>query len=146
MSLRDLYDTSDALGLAAAVDRGDVTPSELLDEALRRVEALNPRLNAVTMLNEAAARRAISAGLPEGPFQGVPFLLKDLGAEAVDYPSNNGSKLLAGTRYDRDSAIFARLRAAGLVTFGRTTSPEGGIGPATESAVYGGPTRNPWAL
>lgn len=146
MTIRDLYDTSDALGLAAAVDRGDVTPTELLDEALRRVEALNPRLNAVTMLNEAAARRAISAGLPEGAFRGVPFLLKDLGAEAVDYPSNNGSRLLAGTRYDRDSAIFARLQAAGLVTFGRTTAPEGGIGPATEAAVYGGPTRNPWAL
>jgi amidase/6-aminohexanoate-cyclic-dimer hydrolase len=76
----------------------------------------------------------------------VPFLLKDLGAEAVDFPSNNGSRLTAGTVYARDSAIFERIRAAGLVTFGRTTSPEGGIGPATEAAVYGGPTRNPWRL
>ena len=78
--------------------------------------------------------------------KGVPFLLKDLGAEAVDFPSNNGSRLFANTRYAMDSAIYSRLKAAGLVTFGRTTSPEGGVGPVTEAAVYGGPTRNPWNL
>src|SRR5690606_39470875 len=88
----------------------------------------------------------ISDGLPDGPLKGVPFLLKDLGAEAVDFPSNNGSKLFEGTVYGQDSALYARLKAAGLVTFGRTTSPEGGIGPVTEAAVYGGPTRNPWNL
>ncbi len=95
---------------------------------------------------EETARRSIARGLPHGPFRGVPFLLKDLGCEAVDFPSHNGSRLLADTRYPRDSAIFERIRATGVVTFGRTTSPEGGIGPATESAVYGGPTRNPWNL
>src|SRR5690606_10465582 len=73
-------------------------------------------------------------------------LLKDLGAEAVDFPTNNGSKLFENKRYARDSAIYERLKAAGLVTFGRTTSPEGGVGVATEAAVYGGPTRNPWNL
>jgi amidase/6-aminohexanoate-cyclic-dimer hydrolase len=92
------------------------------------------------------ARRHIAEGLPAGPFRGVPFLLKDLGAEARDFPSHNGSRLLRNTRYARDSAIYERLRATGLVTFGRTTAPEGGIGPATEAAVYGGPTRNPWDL
>jgi amidase/6-aminohexanoate-cyclic-dimer hydrolase len=76
----------------------------------------------------------------------VPFLLKDLGCEAVAYPSHNGSRLLRDTTYGRDSAIFERIRATGVVTFGRTTSPEGGIGAATEAAVYGGPTRNPWNL
>lgn len=146
MSISDLYDVSDAVALADRVRRGDVSPGELLDEALKRVEALNPSLNAVTMIREEVARRLIAEGVPQGPLAGVPFLLKDLGAEAIDFPSNNGSRLFADTRYAKDSAIYARLKAAGLVTFGRTTSPEGGIGPTTESAVYGGPTRNPWNL
>lgn len=140
------YETCDAVGLADLVARREVSPEELLDEALKRVEALNPKLNAVTMLREGVARRLIADGLPDGPLKGVPFLLKDLGAEAVDFPSNSGSKLFADTRYKQDSSIYARLKAAGLVTFGRTTSPEGGVGPVTEAAVYGGPTRNPWNL
>ncbi|WP_274628134.1 amidase [Arvimicrobium flavum] len=140
------YETCDAVALAESVARGDVTPGELLDEALKRVEALNPAINAVTMLQEGVARRLIADGLPDGPLKGVPFLLKDLGAEAVDFPSNNGSRLFADTRYGLDSSIYARLKSAGLVTFGRTTSPEGGVGPVTEAAVYGGPTRNPWNL
>ena len=140
------FDTLDATGLAALVASGGVTPGELLTEALERVAARNPALNAVVHLNEAAPRAMIAAGLPDAPLRGVPFLLKDLGAEAIDFPSHNGSRLLANTRYSYDSAIYTRLKAAGLVTFGRTTSPEGGIGAATESAVYGGPTRNPWNL
>ena len=146
MTIRDTYEQNDAIGLANLVLRGETTPDELLDEALRRVEALNQELNAVTMLREDVARRLVSEGLPDGPLRGVPFLLKDLGAEAVDFPSNNGSRLFANTHYAKDSAIYARLRAAGLVTVGRTTSPEGGVGPVTEAAVYGGPTRNPWNL
>jgi len=146
VAIGDVYETYDAVGLAELVRRREVTPKELLDEALKRVEALNPKLNAVVMLQEGVARRLIEEGLPEGPLKGVPFLLKDLGAEAVDFPSNNGSRLFADTHYGQDSSIYARLKAAGLVTFGRTTSPEGGIGPTTESAVYGGPTRNPWNL
>lgn len=144
--MNDAFEAFDAVGLADLVSRREVAPSELLDAALERVEALNPALNAVTMLQEGVARRLIAEGLPDGPLTGVPFLLKDLGAEAVDFPSNNGSRLFAGTRYVQDSSIYARLKAAGLVTFGRTTSPEGGIGPVTEAAVYGGPTRNPWDL
>lgn len=140
------YEAWDATGLAALVARGEVSPDELLDTALARTEALNPALNAVVLVQEDAARRAIRAGLPQGPFQGVPFLLKDLGCEAVDYPSHNGSRLFANTRYARDSAIWERIRATGVVAFGRTTAPEGGVGPATEAAVYGGPTRNPWDL
>ncbi len=136
----------DATDVAAAVAAGHVSPSELLDAALAATAALNPDLNAVVLIQEATARRHIAAGLPQGPFRGVPFLLKDLGCEAVDFPSHNGSNLLANTKYVKDSSIFDRIRATGVVTFGRTTAPEGGIGPATESAVYGGPTRNPWGL
>jgi amidase/6-aminohexanoate-cyclic-dimer hydrolase len=140
------YDGADATALAHLVARGEVTPTELLDQALAATERLNPALNAVVLMQEDVARQAIGHGLPRGPFRGVPFLLKDLGAEAVDFPSNSGSRLHAGETVDRDSAIWQRMRATGVVTFGRTTSPEGGIGPATESAVYGGPTRNPWNL
>ena len=136
----------DATALADLVARAEVSPTELLDAALAAVTARNPALNAVVLVQEEAARRAIAAGLPDGPFKGVPFLLKDLGCEAVDFPSHNGSRLFADTRYGQDSAIFDRIRATGVVTFGRTTSPEGGIGAATEAAVYGGPTRNPWNL
>ncbi len=142
--MKDLLETQDATGLALLVAQGQVTPDELLDQALARVDAVNPALNAVVLMQEDVARRAIRAGLPDGPFRGVPFLLKDLGCEAVDFPSHNGSRLLANTRYPRDSAIYERIRATGVVTFGRTTAPEGGVGPATEAAVYGGPTRNPW--
>jgi amidase/6-aminohexanoate-cyclic-dimer hydrolase len=140
------FGCQDATDMAALVARGDVTPGELLDRALEKVAALNPSLNAVVLMQEDVARRSIAQGLPRGPFRGVPFLLKDLGCEAVDFPSHNGSRLLANTRYGRDSAIFQRIRDTGVVTFGRTTSPEGGIGAATEAAVYGGPTRNPWNL
>ena len=138
--------TADATDLAALVARGDVTPAELLDAALDAVARLNPALNAVVLMQEGVARTAIAAGLPEGPFRGVPFLLKDLGCEAIDFPSHNGSRLFLNTQYQMDSAIYTRIRATGVVTFGRTTSPEGGIGTATEAAVYCGPTRNPWNL
>ncbi len=134
----------DATELAGLVAAGEVTPTELLDAALAAVEARNGAINAVVLMQEGVARKAIAAGLPPGPFRGVPFLIKDLGCEAVDFPSHNGSRLFANTVYRRDSAIFERIRATGVVTFGRTTSPEGGIGAATEAAVYGGPTRNPW--
>jgi amidase/6-aminohexanoate-cyclic-dimer hydrolase len=137
---------ADATELAQRVARRDVSPAELLDAALAAVSLRNPELNAVVLVQEDVARAAIAAGLPPGPFRGVPFLLKDLGCEARDFPSHNGSRLLANTRYGRDSAIYTRIRATGVVTFGRTTSPEGGIGAATEAAVYGGPTRNPWNL
>lgn len=137
---------SDATELAGLVAKGEVSAVELLDAALAAVSARNPAINAVVHVQEGVARKAIADGLPVGPFRGVPFLLKDLGCEARDFPSHNGSRLLANTRYGRDSAIYDRIRATGVVTFGRTTSPEGGIGAATESAVYGGPTRNPWSL
>lgn len=136
----------DATALAALVAKGEVTPEELLDTALARVEALNPKLNAVVHLREDVARRAIAAGLPEGPFRGVPCLLKDLGAEAVDFPTHSGSRLTADTQWKFDSEIFLRMRRTGLVSFGRTTAPEFGVGPVTEAQVYGGPTRNPWDL
>lgn len=136
----------DATELAGLVAQNAVSPDELLDAALAAVAARNPSLNAVVLVQEPVARAAIRAGLPPGPFRGVPFLIKDMGLEARDFPSHNGSRLLRDTRYSGDCTMMARMKATGVVTFGRSTSPEGAIGIATEAAVYGGPTRNPWNL
>lgn len=139
----DEYVQYDALGLAELVRAGEVTAGELLDLALERATATDA-LGAVVHVHDDVARRTIATGLPAGPFAGVPFLLKDLGCEAVDFPTSMGSGLFRGYRYDYDSEIFVRMRDAGVVTFGRTASPELGVGPTTEAKVYGRPTRNPW--
>ncbi|NPD13735.1 amidase [Xinfangfangia sp. D13-10-4-6] len=134
----------DATELAGLVAKREVSADELLDAALAATGARNPAINAVVLVQEEAARAEIRAGLPTGPFRGVPFLIKDLGLEAKGLPSLNGSRLSGPVSYGADSNMMARMRATGVVTFGRTTSPEGGVGIATEAAVYGGPTRNPW--
>lgn len=141
----DEYVGFDGLGLAALVRTGQASATELLEAALAQTAATDEAIAAVVHVQEATARRSIDRGLPDGPFTGVPFLLKDLGCEAIDFPTSMGSRLFDGHRYDYDSELFARLRATGLVTFGRTTSPELGIGVTTEAAVYGRPTRNPWS-
>jgi amidase/6-aminohexanoate-cyclic-dimer hydrolase len=141
-----LYDRHDALGLAALVAAGTVTAEALLDKALARAERLNPTLNAIVHPVPEVAHRRIAEGLPRGAFHGVPFLLKDSGAEGPDYPSSGGSRLTPGRTWQCESALLARLHAAGLVPFARTTAPEGSVGVTTEAAAYGGPTRNPWAL
>ena len=140
----DEYLKYDGLGLALLVRAGEVTSGELLDAALAAVAATDDAVAAVVHVQERVARASIAGGLPDGPFSGVPFLLKDLGCEAVDFPSSMGSGLFKGYRDEYDSELFIRLRGTGLVTFGRTASPELGVGPTTEAKVYGRPTRNPW--
>ena len=140
------YRDFDMTGLAELVRDKQVSPDALLDEALARSDAVNDKIGAIVVRSDDAARARIAQGLPDGPFRGVPFLLKDLYTDAVGVPSHNGSRLLQGTTYDTDSNLVARLLQTGLVVFGRTASPEGGIGPASEAAVYGAPTRNPWDL
>lgn len=134
----------DGMALAALVRDGVASPHELLDAAITGAESVDPTIGALAQLQDDAARRAIDRGLPDGPFTGVPFLLKDLGCDAVEHPCSQGSRLFRDGIATVDSELFVRLRATGLVTFGRTTSPELGIGPTTEPAVYGRPTRNPW--
>lgn len=146
----DDYIEYDGLGLAGLVARGEVSPGELLEAAVTRAERLNPALNAVTVWALDAARDAArdaaarSAAPAPSPMQGVPALLKDLGAEAKAHPTTNGSNLYKGTVHSYDSEIYLRLKAAGLVFFGRTASPEFGVGPVTEAGANGAPTRNPW--
>ena len=98
----------DATFLAQQVASGAVSPNELLDEAMARLAAFNPDLNAVVLVQEKTARAAIKAGLPDGPFKGVPFLIKDLGAEAVEFPSHCGSHLMRNTSYAYDSEIYRK--------------------------------------
>jgi Asp-tRNA(Asn)/Glu-tRNA(Gln) amidotransferase A subunit family amidase len=139
------YEKYDAVGLAELVRKGEVSPVELLDAALARVDARNPALNAVNMSFEARARREIGAGLPDGPLRGVPFLLKDLHAQVAGERLTYGSRLFANFVSETDSEIVVRYRRAGLVFFGRTASPEFGLTAATESVLWGD-TRNPWNL
>ena len=139
------YDAQDALSLAAWVRRGEVSPLELLEEAVARVEERDDAINAVVIRAFAEARKAIDAGLPEGPFRGVPYLLKDLYAAWKGMRLTNGSRFFADDVSDFDSELVARYRRAGLVFFGRSASPEFGITTTTESILFG-QTRNPWNL
>ena len=137
------YDRYDALGLAALVAKKEVTAAELLEAAIARVEAANPTLNVVVHRLYDAARQAVAKGLPEGPFTGVPFMLKDLGATQEGVPTTLGSRFFDGFVAPVDATITERYRAAGLVVLARTTTPEFGLNASTEPALHG-PTRNPW--
>jgi Asp-tRNA(Asn)/Glu-tRNA(Gln) amidotransferase A subunit family amidase len=139
------YGDYDALGLAELVRAGQVSAVELLEEALARVEASNPRLHAVTVHAEALARQAIAAGLPEGPFTGVPMLLKDLGQCCTGLPLTNGSRFSSSRPPDYDGNLAERYKRAGLVIHGRTAASEFGLTTTTESRRHGA-ARNPWDL
>jgi Asp-tRNA(Asn)/Glu-tRNA(Gln) amidotransferase A subunit family amidase len=140
------YEHFDALGLADLVRRKDVTPGELLEGAIERVEARNPAVNAVVIKLYDYARRAIADGLPDGPFRGVPFLMKDLTAPIAGIPMTRGSRFFADTPpAGADSEHVQRLKRTGLVIFGRTNTCELGLSLTCEPQLYG-PTRNPWDL
>ena len=124
MSRIDEYEQQDALGLAAWVGAGEVSPEELLAEAVARIEARNPAINAVVIRAFEEGRKAIEAGLPDGPFRGVPWLLKDLHAAWTGVRLTNGSRFFADNVSDFDTELTARYRRAGLVLFGRTASPD----------------------
>ncbi|MBZ9938727.1 amidase [Mesorhizobium sp. BR1-1-16] len=132
----------DALGIADEIRKGALTPQEALDAAIARVDALNPALNAVVHRHDDLARRAIAEGLPDGPFRGVPFLLKDLDLRLAGTVTTSGSHLFDGIVATRDSTLTARYKAAGLVIFGKTNAAELGLSSATEPAAFG-PTRHP---
>lgn len=135
----------DATALAALVRAGEVTPDELLDLSLARIAVHDADVNAIVSLDEGDARASIRAGLPEGPLTGVPFLLKDVGPTVAGKGMTFGSRFFEGFKGAVNATIVERYRAAGLVTFGRTASPELGLCPATEPAATG-PVRSPWRL
>ncbi|MGH9028895.1 MAG: amidase [Acidimicrobiales bacterium] len=140
----DLFDL-DAVGQAELVRRNEVTPAELVDGAISRVEKHNPALNAVIHPLFEKAREAAAAEIPDGPFRGVPMLLKDLMAQTAGDPLHEGMGFLReiGWVEDHDAHFVTRLRQAGFLFVGRTNTPELGLVPTTEPAAYG-PTRNPW--
>jgi len=137
----------DATGQAELVRHGEAKPQELVEAAIARAEARNPELNAVILPRYDEARAAAAGELPDGPFRGVPFFLKDLGANFAGWPNHNGMRALkdAGWTTPVDAELARRFRAAGFVTLGRTNTPELGLAPTTEPAAYGA-TRNPWNL
>jgi len=136
----------DAVAQAESVRRGDVTSGELVDAAITRTEKLAPELNAVIhRAFDEARRAAASPDLPDGPFRGVPLLMKDIGGEEAGRPNHMGMAALkaAGWREPADSYLTRRFREAGFVSLGRTNTPELALLPTTEPAAYGA-TRNPW--
>lgn len=137
------YDQYDALGLAELVRKGDVSAEELLDEAINRTEKINPAINAVVIKHYEEARKQIADGLPDGPFRGVPFLLKDLHLLWEGTETTYGSAAYKGYVADHNSTLTERYLAAGFSIFGKTNSPELGLTGTTEPRLYG-PTRNPW--
>ena len=135
----------DGLGLAGLVRRKEVKPEELLEAAITRIDAINPQLNAVVTKMYAEARKNIAMGLPDGPFKGVPFLLKDLGATYAGVRLTMGCKLFANYVPNYDNELVKRYKRAGLVCVGRTNTPEFGLNIYTESRLLG-PARNPWDI
>lgn len=137
------YISYDALGLADLVKRKEVTPIELVETAISQVERLNPSLNAViTPMFDLALDQA-RGKLPAGPFSGVPYLLKDLGAFCAGVPLTMGSAFLKSFIPDHDTELVLRLKRAGLIIIGKTNTPEFGLLPTTEPHLFG-PCRNPW--
>ncbi len=136
----------DALAQAELVRARKVSPAELVDAAIARIEKVNPRLNAVIIpLFEPARTQARAATLPDGPFRGVPFLIKDLTCQTKGDPYHAGMRVLRdrGWTADHDTYLAAKFRAAGFICVGRTNVPELGPIPTTEPLAYG-PTHNPW--
>jgi len=138
------YESYDAVGLAELLERGEVTSSELIEAAIERAEELNPALNAVIAGHYERARRQAAADSHPGPFHGVPFLTKDLAAVGGDVVSF-GSVFFRNFRSPVTDEYQSRIERAGLISIGRTNSPEFGLLPTTEPALYG-PAHNPWAL
>ena len=138
------YGNYDAVGLAELVRNKQVTPRELLDEAVARTAKVDPQINAVVVKHYDYAERQIERGLPDGPFTGVPFLLKDLDL-LEGTRTTSGATILKDYVADHTSTLTQRFLDTGVSIFGKSSSPEFGLMPTTESRLHG-PTRNPWNL
>ncbi len=136
------YAQYDGLGLAELVRRKEVQPRELADLALQAIEQVNPKLNAVIAFILERGDQVDDMALPDGPFRGVPFLIKDLVIHAAGIPSDSGCRLLQNVVFPHDTELMARYKKAGLITIGRTNTPELGLNVSTEPVLHG-PSRNP---
>ncbi|RXT54226.1 amidase [Bradyrhizobium betae] len=144
MHLSD-YASYDALGLAELIRSGQVAVAEVVDAALAANGAVNERLNAVIDIWPEDVAAQIASAPRDGPFHGVPFLIKDVALQMEGKRSEMGSRLASGLTAAADTHLMQRFRKAGLVTFGRTAAPEMGFSCTTET-VYQGPVHNPWNL
>lgn len=136
------YDKYDAFGLGELLQKGEVSASELLEEAINRALLVNPSINAIIRDMHDIARVRAKQNF-EGPFGGVPFLLKDLIANYAGVEMSMGSRFYKGFVPDSDSEYVKRFKASGLNIFGKTNTPEFGVTPSTEPELTGA-TRNPW--
>lgn len=143
MQTHEILDKQDALGLADMVRRKQISPGELLDMTVARAEATNGKYNFLAQKLYDFGKKAIADGLPDGPFRGVPLLIKDLHASIAGTRTGNGSRSYDGYVADYTSELVRRHQAAGFVIFGKTTTPEFGLTTTTESLATGA-TRNPW--
>jgi amidase len=137
----------DALACAEMVRAGDVSPLELVDAAIARISKIDPEVNAVVIRRFEKARSEAAGPLPDGPFRGVPTVVKDLWSHTAGDPFHKGMRFLKelGWTEAHDTTHAARLRDAGFVFVGRSNTPELGLQPTTEPEAYG-PTCNPWNL
>lgn len=143
--MSDDFASLDATAQAELVRHGKASPLELTEAAIRRIERANPAINAVVTEQFDRALRDARGPLPDGPFRGVPFLIKDLHASDAGVRMTQGSRLLEHYVPDYDSELVTRFKRAGLVILGRTNTPEFGIPPTTEPVLFG-PCKNPWNL
>ncbi len=139
------YEKYDALGLAGLVKKKKVSAAELVEEAISRIERGNPKINAVIHAMYDIGRKSAKGKLPDGPFTGVPFLLKDLLDAYAGVPLTSGCRAYRNFVPERDSEMVARYKRAGLVVIGKTNLPEFGLVAYTEPDLFG-PCRNPWNL
>jgi len=145
MSVFPEFHLYDGLGLAELVRKKEITPLELTDEAIYRIEVYNPKINAVIYRMFDQAREQVKHGLPQGSFSGVPFLLKDTFDAVEGEPTSSGTRILKNIRQTHENETVKRFRAAGLVFLGKTNLPELCLLPITEPDAFG-PTHNPWDL
>jgi amidase len=139
------YDELDATGLAGAIRAGDVSAVEVVDAAVARIEMVDPLVHAMVAERFDEARKEAAGPLGDGPFAGVPYVVKALGAQVTGLPTSRGSRLWADDVATSDSLAVARARAAGVVVLGMTNTPELGKNGSTEP-LFHGPTRNPHDL
>ena len=138
------YGDYDAVGLAELVRKKQVSARELLDEAIARTAKVDPQINAVVVKHYDYAERQIDKGLADGPFTGVPFLLKDLDL-LEGTRTTSGATVLKDFVADHSSTLTQRFLDTGVAIFGKSSSPEFGLTPTTETRLFG-PTRNPWNI
>ena len=145
--MNDEISTLDATAQAELVRRGELTPEEAVEAAIARIERLNPGLNAVIHPLCEKARETAKSGPADGPFRGVPFLVKDAVCHTAGDPFHAGMRFLKerGFVAERDTELARRFRAAGFVFVGKTNTPELAMSATTEPLAYGA-THNPWEL